>query len=105
GGFMMAGGKPMALMQPAEFVVIPGIAGGAMLISTPMKILKRCFALLLGSIKAGHVSRQAYIDLLSMMFRLFTLARKNGLLALEPHIADPEKSDIISEYPRVLHNK
>ena len=40
-----------------------------------------------------------------MMYRLFALARKNGLLALEPHLAEPEKSDIMSKYPRVLRNK
>jgi len=105
GGFLMAGGNPLGLIQPAEFVTIGGMAFGAMVISTPMKILKRCFALLIGSFKGGHISQAVYVDLLVMMFRLFSLARKNGLLALEPHISDPHKSDIISKYPRVSHNK
>lgn len=105
GGFLMAGGNPLSLLQPAEFVTIGGMAFGSMVISTPMKILKRCFGLLLGSLKGGHLSQQAYMDLLVMLFRLFSLARKNGLLSLEPHISDPLKSDIISKYPSVTHNK
>ena len=105
GGFLMAGGNPLGLIQPAEFVTIGGMAFGAMVISTPMKILKKCFSLLLGSFKGGHVSKAVYIELLAMMFKLFSLARKNGVLALEPHIADPGKSDIISKYPHISHNK
>jgi chemotaxis protein MotA len=105
GGFMMAGGKPLALVQPAEFITIGGMAFGAMVVSTPMKILKRCFSKALGSLKGSNFSRQAYNDLLVMMFRLFSLARKNGLLALEPHISEPAKSDIIGKFPSVLHNK
>ena len=32
GGFMMAGGNPLALIQISEFVVICGAAGGALMI-------------------------------------------------------------------------
>ena len=39
GGFMMAGGHPGALIQPAEFVVICGSAGGALIILSPKKVL------------------------------------------------------------------
>jgi chemotaxis protein MotA len=105
GGFMLAGGKPLALLQVPEFVVILGIAFGSLLISTSPGILKRCFVLLLGVFKPRQMSRQACLDLLVVMFRLFALARKNGLLALEPHLAAPEKSDIISAFPRVAKNK
>jgi len=105
GGFLMAGGNPMGLIQPAEFITIGGMAFGSMVLSTPMKILKKCFGKLSGAFKGGHFNREVYVDLLVMMFRLFSLARKNGLLSLEPHISEPEKSDIISKYPRILHNK
>ena len=105
GGFLMAGGNPLGLIQPAEFITIGGMAFGSMVISTPMKILKQCFAKLLGSFKGGHISKQLYMDLLVMMFKLFSLARKNGLLALEPHISEPDKSDIIGKYPKISHNK
>ena len=105
GGFLMAGGNPAALIQPAEFVTILGMAFGAMVISSPMKVLKQCVSKTLGSLKGSPFNKQAYLDLLTMLFRLFSLARKNGLLALEPHLSDPHKSDIISKYHSVLHHK
>ena len=39
GGFVMAGGHPGALIQVAEFVVICGAAGGALIIMSPKKVL------------------------------------------------------------------
>jgi chemotaxis protein MotA len=105
GGFLMAGGNPLALIQPAEFVTIGGMTLGAMICSTPKKILVRCISKMTGSLKGGHFSAKAYTELLVMLFRLFSLARKNGLLALEPHIEDPKKSDIISKYHIFMHNK
>jgi len=105
GGFMIAGGNPLSLVQPAEFITIFGMAGGALVIGSPMKIIKQVIAKMLGSLKGSHFSKQAYIDLLVMMFKLFSLARKNGLLALEPHISEPEKSDIISKCHHIVHDK
>lgn len=105
GGFLIAGGNPVSLIQPAEFITIFGMAGGAMVIGSPMKILKQVIAKMLGSLKGGHFSKQGYVDLLVMLFKLFSLARKNGLLALEPHISEPEKSDIISKCHHIVHDK
>ena len=104
-GFSMAGGNMMALFQPAEFITILGMAFGAMIISTPLTILMRCLKLVMGSIKTPHINEKSYQDMLVMLFKLFALARKNGMLALEIHISEPEKSDIISRYPSVLHNR
>ena len=41
-GYLMEGGALGALWQPAELVVIGGAALGALIISTPMALLKRC---------------------------------------------------------------
>ena len=93
------------LWQPGEWIVILGIAFGALVVSTPLKLLRKCFSVLFGCFKRVHVSQDAYVELLAMMYQLFALARKNGLLALEPHLTEPEKSDIISKYPAVFRNK
>ena len=39
GGFAMAGGNILALMQPSEFIVIGGAAFGALVIMSPKKVL------------------------------------------------------------------
>ena len=105
GGFMLSKGNPMALLQGAEFITIGGVALGAMVTATPMKVLKLLAQKITHSIKGKGMTRQAYLDLLTVMFKLFAVARKSGELALEPHISDPHKSDILSKYPSVLHHK
>ena len=39
GGFMLAGGRPMALAHVSEFVVILGVALGMMVISCPKAVM------------------------------------------------------------------
>ena len=38
-----------------------------------------------------------------MMFDLFTKSRKEGAIAIESDVEDPEKSPIFSKYPGFLH--
>ncbi len=35
---------------------------------------------------------------------MLRLARRDGMLALEPHISKPEESSIFTKYPKVAHN-
>jgi len=105
GGFLAGGGNLLSLLAGSEFILILGMAFGAMVISTPRKILTQCFSKASGAFKGSHFTKQAYVDALAMMFKLFSMARKNGLLALESHISDPEKSEVMSKYPSVLENK
>lgn len=76
GGFVWGQGVIMDLFQPPEFVLIVGMAFGSMVLSTPKKVLTRCFSKAAGALKGSHFSRQTYTDMLVMMFRLFSLARK-----------------------------
>ena len=39
GGFMMAGGHPIALLHLSEFVIIVGAALGALVLMSPKKVL------------------------------------------------------------------
>jgi chemotaxis protein MotA len=104
-GYSIAGGKIGAIMQPAEFITILGAATGAMIISAPMKLLKKIVAAFLGAFKGGHkLDKDCYLELLAVMFQFFSLARKQGLLALESHVSEPQKSEILLKYPKLLHN-
>ena len=105
GGYLLMGGKLAALWHPAELVIILGISLGGFLAATPvhvwtmtMKFLGRYFA-------GDKVTRQLYIDTLSLLEVLARLSRSKGALALEQHILDPDNSPIFAEYPRVLKHK
>src|SRR6201996_2537401 len=97
-GFLMEKGKLAVLIQPAELVTIGGAAIGTVLAANPMHILKK----LLGVIKGSPFSKQRYVDTLKMMFDLFSKSRKEGAIAIEGDVEDPEKSPIFSRYPAFL---
>lgn len=103
-GFMMAGGNPLSLIVPAEYITIIGAAVGSLLIANPMPVLKKIIAGILGTLKPPKVSKQAYLDLLKMLYELFQFAKREGLIALEQHVENPESSSIISKYPTFLAN-
>lgn len=104
GGFTMAGGKVASLFHISEIVTIGGVAIGTVLISTPMPVLKSMIGKALAVLKPGHFSKDVYIDALKMLYELFQVARKDGLVAIEGHIEKPEQSAIFKKYPKILHH-
>jgi chemotaxis protein MotA len=102
GGFAFEGGPFPVLMQAAEFFIIGGSALGALLISTPINVLKKIIGKVMGSLKGSAVSTQTYLDLLKLMFEVFQISRKEGLIALESHIERPKESAIFTQYPSLL---
>lgn len=101
GGYLMAGGHLLLLVQPAEFVIIGGAAVGSLLISTPPKVLMKLLRQSAAVLGPG-LTRDDYGDLLSLMYQLFRNAQQSGVMALEPHLENPEQSAILSKYPKLL---
>jgi chemotaxis protein MotA len=102
GGFMMGGSSLLLLWHPLEIVVIIGAALGAFLISNPLKVVKESFAGAIGLVKGPRYGKQEYIQLLKLVYDILVMARKEGVLALERHIEEPEKSEVFKKYPVVL---
>lgn len=103
-GFVLSGGHIGALIHPAEVLTIGGATIGAMIVMSPGKVLKDLMKGILQALKGSPFSKKAYADLFSAMYELFRLARREGLLALEPHLSDPHHSSILQKYPSVHHN-
>jgi chemotaxis protein MotA len=104
GGYVMHHGQIMVLMQVNEFIIIGGAGLGAMLIANPLPVVKRSFTETLGLVKPSPFTAQAYVELLQVLYDVFQTARKEGLVGLEAHIEEPEKSTILSKYPNFLKN-
>jgi chemotaxis protein MotA len=104
GGFVLEGGPILLLMQFVEFMIIGGAAIGALLISAPASLLKKIVEKILGTLKGSVISRQTYLDLLKLMFDVFQISRKDGLIALESHIENPDQSSVFTQYPQFLNN-
>ena len=102
GPFVMEGSSLMLLWHPFEVVTICGAALGAFLISNPIKVVKDGFTGALGLLKGPRYGRQEYIQLLKLIYDILVMARKDGVLALEKHVEEPEKSEIFQKYPIVM---
>ncbi|HPU30943.1 MAG TPA: flagellar motor stator protein MotA [Syntrophorhabdaceae bacterium] len=102
GGFILEGGPVLVLIQVAEFMIIGGSAIGALLISTPSTILKKIINNIIKSLKGTKTTKQTYLDLLKLLYELFSIIRKDGLIAIESHIERPEESSVFKNYPQFL---
>ena len=104
GGFMMAGGHVGALIHPSELVTIGGSALGALIVMSPVSVLRNMVRGLLQTIKGNPFTKETYAELLQLLYHLFRKARRDGLLALESHVANPHESPIFSRYEKVSTN-
>jgi len=102
-GYLMEGGSLLALLQPAELVIIGGAALGALIISTPLPLLKRILGSVGGFFQSGP-SKRDYLEMLGMMYQTFRLTQQSGVMALEAHCDDPQSSSIFSRFPKFLAN-
>jgi chemotaxis protein MotA len=104
GGFVISGGHVLALWHPSELLVIFGAAMGAFIISNPMKIIKKVGKDLGLLFKGSKYTKQTYLDALSLMYELLNKARKDGMVALEADVDEPENSAIFQKYPNIAKN-
>ena len=84
--------------------MIAGAALGALVIMSPKKVLIDMAKLTLLALKGAPYNRLAYEDLLKALYELFMLGRRNGMIALEEHVINPETSAIFLKYPSFIKN-
>ena len=102
GGLHLGGGSVMVLMHLSEFVAVVGICAGVLVIASPMSVLKDVAAKTITAFKGGPIPKGAHMEGMKMMFHLFILARKEGLMILEEHLVDPKNSEILKKYPNYV---
>lgn len=102
GGFMIAGGNPMVLMHVSEFVVILGMALGVFVIASPSHVMMHVVHQVKFALFGKAPGKTQYVDLMKMLYELFMIGRRNGLIALEEHVSNPGASAIFSRYPDFL---
>ena len=98
GGYTLSHGHLGILLQPYEFLIIFGAASGAFLASNPGTVVKGVLGSIPTLLKGSKYNKQSYLDLLALMYE----ARKEGLMALENDIEEPNESEIFKRYPKVL---
>ncbi|MCW8919170.1 MAG: flagellar motor stator protein MotA [Gammaproteobacteria bacterium] len=101
GGYVLSHGHLAVLFQPFEFLIIFGAATGAFIASNPGVVIKQVLGSIPLLLKGSKYNKQSYLDLLALMYELFSKARKEGLMALENDIEEPKESAIFSRYPKI----
>lgn len=100
----MHGGNFGVLIQINELVILAGAGFGSFLAANGMKAVSATLKSVMGLLKPDPYTKQTFLDVLKMMYQLFNVARKEGLLGLEKHIEKPEESEIIKHFPSFLAN-
>lgn len=103
-GFYMAGGHVMLLIHWAEVVTILGMLFGCAIVMAPAAVLQQVVAGVLNTLKGSPYSKDDYEDLFKMMYELFQLGRRNGMIALEEHVMNPEGSSLFKKYDKFHTN-
>jgi chemotaxis protein MotA len=104
GGFVLSEGNLLALFQPFELMIIGGGALGAFIIANPGKVIVDVLKQTPALLKGNKYNKAMYMDLLTLMYQLFSKARKEGLMALEGDIDEPAESEIFSNFPKITKN-
>lgn len=101
-GFTIHGGNVLVLMSPIEVLIICGASFGALVIGNPlsvtMGVIKSAGALMTPS----KYNKVFYLELLTLLYDIFNKTRREGLMAIEGDIEEPESSPIFANYPSIL---
>jgi chemotaxis protein MotA len=102
GGFAMAGGHLGALFQPIELLMIGGAAAGAFFVGNSGKTIKSTLKALPSVFKGSKYSKDSYMELMALLYELLSKVRKEGLMAIEGDVENPNESPVFAKYPKIL---
>lgn len=104
GGYLLEGGNLHVLWQPIELLIILGSGIGSLLVGSPMKVNVAIGKNLMTVFTGKPKSKADYMDILLVLFDLLSLARREGVIALESHVNKPDASSMFTNRPTVLKN-
>jgi len=106
GGYALMGGHFGVLFQPLEVLIIGGAAVGAFIAGNDGKTIRatmKQLPKLLGNSKKHD--KALYMELLALLYVLLSKGRKEGMMALESDIDDPQNSPIFAPYQVILKDE
>ena len=103
GVFILHGGNISVILKalPWEMLTIGGATVGAFLANNQMKVVKATMRGLASCFKGSKYTKARYMELLALLFDILQKARKEGLMAIEKDVEEPEQSKIFQKYATV----
>jgi chemotaxis protein MotA len=103
GGYSVHGDMGI-LWQPIEFVIIIGAGLGAFIVANPKPVLSGSAKAFGTLIKGPSYKKDAYVELLGVLYATFKLAKSKGDLALESHVENPHESSLFGQFSKFQHD-
>jgi chemotaxis protein MotA len=100
GGYLANGGNLLVLFQPFEVLIIVGAAVGGFITANRKPVLNATLKAVPALLKPEKYDREAFLELLSMLYAVFRLAKTKGPLVLEQHVERPDESSLFQRFPR-----
>jgi chemotaxis protein MotA len=102
GGFMLAGGNPMLLFQPVEYLVILGTGIGALFIGVPSHAVIHLAKDIPSVFKGPKYKKKDYLDMLVFLAAFLKVVKTKGFLAVEQHIENPKDSELFLKFSKFI---
>src|SRR5690606_29422648 len=101
GGYAIAGGHfgVLLLAAPLEVIRNGGAALGACLVGNNQKVLKATVATIPSLFEGSRYTKARYMSLLALLYDILQKARKEGLMAIEHDVDEPQESALFSNSP------
>jgi chemotaxis protein MotA len=99
GGYMANGGHLGVLWQPFEVLIIFGAAVGSFIVASPKVVIMSTLKSMGLLVKGSRHNKKTYLELLSLLYAIFKLAKTKGDLALESHVERPDESPLFGKFP------
>lgn len=98
-GYTMHGGQVGVLIQITEFIIIGGAALGSVLVANPLPTVIATIKATIGLLKGNPYTKDRYMELLRMLYDMFQMARREGMVSLDQHVEKPHESQFFAQYP------
>ncbi|WP_142846954.1 flagellar motor stator protein MotA [Telmatospirillum sp. J64-1] len=99
-GYGAHGGNLSILWQPFEVLIICGAAIGAFILGNPRPVWMGAVKNIKLIFRGPRHDKASYIELLSLLYSVFKLAKTKGDLALESHVEKPDESPLFQKFPK-----
>ncbi len=103
GVYAVHGGNMGVILKalPFEMITIGGATLGAFIANNQMKVIKATVKGLGACFKGSKYTKARYMELLALLYDILQKARKEGLMAIEKDVEEPESSEIFKKYATV----